>query len=156
MDNLERVLGALVEELMAEQLRNEIDKDDGKLLQEHEIKQALQGPLKSKIEEFTHFLQSNEHIMKLLQNEPFDEEQIKQKLWSMGEFLFQEELAKIVKEKVNISKEKVNISKRIERADPYLSDDEVGNYKGKRKIIYGGSLRIMDNLERVFGAFITA
>ena len=26
----------------------------------------------------------------------------------------------------------------------------------KRKIICGGSLRIMDNLERVFGAFITA
>ena len=62
-----------------------------------------------------------------------------------------------MKEKVNISKEK-----RIEGADPYLSDDEEENHgKGKSKIkkskiIHGGSLRIMDNLERMFGAFITA
>ena len=59
---------------MAEQLRNKIDKDGRKLLQEYEIQQALQGPLKSKIEEFTHFSQSNDEIMKLLQNEPLNEE----------------------------------------------------------------------------------
>ena len=147
----------LIEEIVAEQLRNKIDKDGRKLLQEYEIQPALQGPLMSKIEEFAHFSQSNDKIMKLLQNDPLNEEQVKQKLWLTGEFAFQGDLAKIVKEKVNISKEK-----RIEGADSYVSDDEEENHgKGKskiekRKIIGGGSLRIMDNLERVFGAFITA
>lgn len=43
--------------------------------------------------------------MKLLQKESLDEDKVKQKLWSMEEFGFQGELAKIVKEKTNRSKE---------------------------------------------------
>ena len=151
----------LIEEFVAVELRKALDKDGSKPLEEYEVRQILQGPLKPKIREIMQFSLSNNEIMELLQNKPIDEEQIKQKLQLVMEYAFKEkELVKIVKENVSVSKES-----KMEKIDPYFSDDEGDSHgkgngkvkKGRRgKTVRGGSLRIMDNLERVLGAFVTA
>ena len=154
------VVKKIIEELVELQLRKEFEKDGGQPPEYPEINQIVQVRSKSKIDELTQDSISTDGFEKLLQNEQIDEEEIKRRLEISVKHSFKEELVKIVER----TKTRKDTSPPSTARDPVLSDDEEDNdvevsdekEERRKQIINKSSLSVMDNIERVLGAFITA
>jgi len=126
----------IIEELVVVQLRNEFGSQPP---DDHTIQKILQVQLRVKIEELTEYSLSTNAVRELLQSDkPIDEKEVKQRLEPLVKYSLKDELAKIVQQNNKIN--------------PKLTKTETV----PKLTINNDSLKVMDNFERIFGAFLTA
>ena len=154
------VVKKVIEVFVESQLRKEYEKNGGQLPGHHKINQIIQVQLKSKIDELAHDSISTDGFEKLLKNEQIDEEEIKRRLEVSVKHSFKEELVKIVeKQKQEETSPPSTVGDLLLSDNEEDNDVEVSDKRKKRRrkqTINNGSLRVLDNIERVIGVFITA
>ena len=158
---LKAVVTKVIEELVELQLRKEFEDDGGQppaeksdqMLQVHD---QLKFKMRLKIEELTQESISIEGFeTSVLQNKRVDEEEVRRRVELLVKHSLKEERVKVERTKTR----KVTLSLSTAR-DPPCSDneddDDVEVCNRRKKTSKKQTISVMDNIERVLGAFITA